>query len=945
MTATPSAFPRAAGTSSGVEYKNGNGKSAHSAHHQPSNKGFSWTRMFGDPNRHPYDEIQWERRNAKITKSDGTVVFQQDNIEIPASWSQTATDIVASKYFRGKIGTPEREQSVRQMIDRVAKTVGSWGLEGGYFATPGDAYNFTLDLTWLLVNQHFAFNSPVWFNVGMTEKPQCSACFILAVDDDMKSIMEWYRDEGMIFKHGSGSGTSLSNLRSSREQLSKGGYSSGPVSFMKGADGIANTIRSGGATRRAAKMVVLSVSHPDIKDFIYCKQHIEEMTKILVQSGYQNTLDGDLFSPYTLLPYQNANNSVRVTDEFMRAVENNEQWELKAVTTGEVLEKLPARQIMDWVADAAWHSADPGMQYDTTINRWHTCPNTGRINASNPCSEYMHIDNSACNLASFNLVKFAKPDGTFDVDFFRRAVATGILAQEILVGFSSYPTEKIAKNAIDYRQLGMGYANLGALLMRSGVAYDSDQGRILAGQITSLMCGEAYRMSALVADRVGPYAGFAKNRDPQLNVISMHLNAAEELYTRASQQSYKEHDLSIASRMVWHEALEFAKKHGVRNSQVTVLAPTGTIGFLMDCDTTGVEPDIALVKYKKLVGGGTLKLVNGQVPAALEKLGYTEDQVNDITSYLMENDTIEGAPHLKDEDLPVFDCAFKADKGSRSISYMGHLRMMAAAQPFISGAISKTINLPSNATREDVADAFMHGWKLGLKAIAIYRDGSKGLQPLNTKKEETATDAKLVEHINGYTRVKLPDERPSLTHKFSVGGHEGYITVGMYPETGMPGEVFISIAKEGSTVSGLLNTIAILISMALQSGVPMKSLVRKFKDTAYAPAGFTENKNIPVAKSITDYVFRYMGMKFLSPEDQAEVFGTKHEPITASSDNGGTKHNEPVAELAAETNIYEIFAQSATNTDAPTCQCGSLMVRTGACYTCPSCGSTSGVCS
>lgn len=916
--------------------------------------GFTWERRFGT-GVHPYEEIQWERRDARITKSDGTAVFEQLGIESPAFWSQTATDIVASKYFRGQLGTPERESSVRQMIDRVAKTIGFWGVKGGYFASPDDAERYTEDLTWLLVNQYVSFNSPVWFNVGVYDKPQCSACFILSVDDTMQSILEWYRDEGIIFKGGSGAGVNVSHLRSSKEPLSKGGFSSGPVSFMKGADGVANTIRSGGTTRRAAKMVVMNVDHPDLKDFIESKRVIEEYSKALVASGIANSLDGDLFSPYTLLPYQNANNSVRVTDEFMRAVENDEMWEFKAVTTGKTLERVRAREVMQWIADAAWHSADPGMQYDTTINAWNTAANTGRINASNPCSEYMHLDNSACNLASLNVLKFLRSDGTFDTHLFRHAVDTMILGQEIIVGYSSYPTEKIAKNANDFRELGLGYANLGALLMAMGLPYDSEQGQLMAGQITSLMSGQAYRMSAQIADVKGPYAGYAANTEPQLKVIDMHRSHADALYERAVQAGVGDRGLQAASRVVWHEALELAREYGVRNSQVSVLAPTGTIAFMMDCATTGIEPELALIKYKKLVGGGVLKLVNTQVPQALANLGYTEQEVGAITDHLMERETIEGAPFLKDEHLPVFDCSFKPANGSRSISHMGHLRMMSAAQPFISGAISKTINMPHDATVEDVYDAYMQGWKLGLKAVAIYRDGSKGVQPLNTKKDEkaeagAASDQSLVEKVNGYTRIHLPDERPALTHKFSVGGYEGYMTVGLYPDTKKPGELFLIAAKEGSTISGLLDTIATLVSMCLQSGMPLKTLVRKFKDTSFAPAGFTNTPDVPVAKSITDYVFRYLGMRFLDREDREELFGPAHDDAAlapqvevvsfARPQATGQEFTAPAAVGAA----MRPAALTATNADAPVCQCGTLMFKAGSCYSCPNCFATTGVC-
>ncbi len=906
--------------------------------------GFVWPRLFSTS--HPYDDIQWERRTAKITKGDGTVVFEQNNVEVPSFWTQTATDIVSSKYFRGPINSPEREYSARQMIDRVADTMAGWGLKDGYFASSEDATNFSLDLKWILINQYAAFNSPVWFNVGVHERPQCSACFILAVEDNMHSILDWYRDEGWIFKYGSGAGTNLSKLRSSKEALSKGGYSSGPVSFMKGADGVANSIRSGGTTRRAAKMVVLNVGHPDIKNFIYCKKIIEDMTKALAQSGIKDSITADIFDPYTLLPYQNANNSVRVTNDFMKAVEDDSLWNFKAVTTGEILERVRAREVLDWMADAAWHSADPGVQYDTTINDWHTLTNTGRINASNPCSEYMSIDNSACNLASLNLLKFIKEDGKFDVDLFRRTVDTMTLAMDIVVDNSSYPTEKITQNANDYRQLGLGYANLGSLLMVMGLPYDSEKGRAVAGQITSLLCGESYRMSALVADIKGPFTGFDVNKEPMLGVIEKHTEEAEKLYRKSMKLAVDDDDLTNYSRIVWNDALTLGRKYGIRNSQATVLAPTGTIAFLMDCDTTGVEPELALVKYKKLVGGGTLKLVNGQVPKALQKLGYSEEQIEDITNYIIEKETIEGAPHILEEDLAVFDCSFKATNGSRSISYMGHVKMMAAAQPFISGAISKTVNLPSDATREDIKDVFMQGWKLGLKAIAVYRDGCKSIQPLNTSKDGKSG---LVEKVNGYTRIKLPDERPSITHKFSVGGFESYLTVGFYPESGKPGETFITTAKEGSTISGLFDTIATLVSMCLQSGVPLKVLVKKFKDMRFEPAGFTNNPDIPTAKSIMDYVFRYIGTKYLNDKEREEIFGSSSNGIVVDQPiqqvhGKPSQQNEPVLASAP---IQHLNADTlvATNADAPACvNCGSLMIRAGSCYSCPNCFTTTGVC-
>jgi ribonucleoside-diphosphate reductase alpha chain len=912
-------------------------------------QGLRWPRIFGT--KHPYDEIIWENRTAKITKGDGTVVFEQRDVEIPNFWSQTATDIVASKYFRGQLGTPDREYSVKDMVDRVAKTIGYWGFKDGYFATAGDSQNFILDLTWILVNQYAAFNSPVWFNVGVHERPQCSACFILAVEDNMQSILDWYRDEGWIFKYGSGAGTNLSKLRSSKEPLSKGGYSSGPVSFMKGADGVANSIRSGGTTRRAAKMVVLNADHPDIKNFIYCKKIIEDMTKALISSGIKDSITADIFDPYTLLPYQNANNSVRVNDEFMRAVQADGYWDLRGVTNSKTVETIKARELMNWVADAAWHSADPGMQYDTTINEWHTCPNTGRINASNPCSEYMHLDNSACNLASINLVKFLKMGGKFDVELFRKVVDTMITAQDILVDNASYPTEKIGENARNYRELGLGYANLGATLMVLGLPYDSEKGRTLASQITSLMCGEAYRMSAMLADIKGPFAGYELNMEPMLGIVAKHLGESEKLFETSEMIGIEDGDLHQASRVVWREALELGRKYGIRNSQATVLAPTGTIAFLMDCDTTGIEPELALIKYKKLVGGGTLKLVNSHIPLALRRLGYSNEQIEDISKYLLDKETIEGAPHLKEEHVPVFDCSFKAQNGKRSINYMGHVKMMAAAQPFISGAISKTVNLPAEATVDDIKNVFMEGWRLGLKAIAVYRDGSKSIQPLNTKKDE---NNQFVEKVNGYTRIKLPDERPSVTHKFNVGGFESYLTVGFYPETMKPGETFLIAAKEGSTISGLFNTIATLISICLQSGVPLKTLVRKFKDVRFDPAGFTTNPDIPVAKSVTDYVFRYLGMKYLKPEDKEELFGPDHIDVPA------TEVKAPVFESKTDSLLAELVSKPSTPSpvsgngkapghiliaDAPACvQCGTLMVRAGSCYSCPNCFATTGVC-
>lgn len=920
-------------------------------HSHTHGSGLIWERLFSSVGGvHPYDEIKWETRTARISKGDGKVVFEQENVEVPEFWSQTATDIVASKYFRGRLDAPEREWSAKQMIDRVADTISQWGWKDGYFATEQDFQNFNLDLKYLLINQYFAFNSPVWFNVGVHERPQCSACFILSVEDTMGSILEWYETEGWIFKGGSGSGINLSKLRSSKEALSKGGHSSGPVSFMKGADGVANSIRSGGTTRRAAKMVVLDVDHPDVKDFIYCKKNIEDMTKVLEASGIKASIEGELFNPYTLLPYQNANNSVRVTDDFMRAVESDGWWELKAVTTGDTVERVKAREIMHWIAEAAWASADPGMQYHTTINDWHTCPNTGPITASNPCSEYMHIDNSACNLASINLLKLLDDNGVFNVEMYKKIIDTVITAQDILVDNSSYPTEKIGQNAKDFRQLGLGYANLGSLLMTLGLPYDSDEGRALGACVTSVMGGEAYAMSGRLAHVKGPFNGYTLNKTPMLGVLAKHLDAARRVSSDIGLHRYQiQPSLQEAAVNVWEDALKFGKEYGVRNSQATVLAPTGTISFLMDCDTTGIEPELALIKYKKLVGGGTIKLVNKQVSNVLHRLGYSMEAIQNITQYILQNETIEGAPGLQEKHLPIFDCSFKATNGTRSIHYTGHLKMMGAAQPFISGAISKTANLPENATIEEIFDAFVLSWKLGLKAVAFYRDGSKSVQPLNVSDK----DKKLVEKVNGYTRIKLPDERPSITHKFAVANYEGYITVGLYPDTGKPAETFITIAKEGSTISGLFDTIATLISLNLQSGIPLKSLIKKFKDSRFEPSGFTTNEEIPVAKSLIDYIFRYLGMKFLSKEEKEEIFGPAHTfdeseslltTAPAKQEINLPAKEEPVAQLASSGSVAG--SQSlAANSDAPMCpECGSMTFRAGSCYTCPNCFATTGVC-
>ena len=814
------------------------------------------------------------------------------------------------------------------MIDRVVKTIAEWGLNG-YFESQADNDNFREDLKCILTNQMAAFNSPVWFNVGVYSKPQCSACFILSVEDNMESILEWYRNEGWIFKFGSGSGINLSNLRSTYDSLSRGGKSSGPVSFMKGADGVANSIRSGGTTRRAAKMVILNVDHPDIKDFIYCKKIIEDMTRVLELGGFTASIEGDLFNPYTLLPYQNANNSVRVTDEFMKQVEADGNWELKSVTTKKTVKVVKAREIMNWMIDAAWHCADPGIQFDTTINNWHTCPQSGRIEASNPCSEYMHTNDSACNLASINLLKFLNKAGEFMISLFKKVTDTMIMAQEIIVGNSSYPTEKITKNANAFRQLGLGYANLGSLLMNLGLPYDSNLGRAVAAAITSIMTAEAYKMSAKIASMMGSFEAFEMNKEAMFAVIKKHASAADRL----SKGIYEDSDqipgfseLISESASTWQEALKLGKQFGYRNAQATLLAPTGTIAFLMDCDTTGIEPELALVKYKKLVGGGTIKLVNTQISPALTSLGYKEEEVAEISKYILERETIEGAPNLKPEHLPIFDCSFKPQKGTRSINYLGHIKMMGAVQPFLSGAISKTVNLPNSATKEDFYEAYFQAWKYGLKSVAIYRDGCKTIQPLNTSDNGKKT-VLAVEKIGSYNRVKLPDDRDSKTHKFSIAGHEGYLIVGLYPDTKKPGETFIVIAKEGSTISGLFDTIATLTSIALQSGVPLKTLVKKFKDMRFEPAGITSNPNIRFAKSFVDYIFRYLGITFLSEEDKKEIFGD-------------SSHDGPQIPSSAL-----VVEQMETIVDSPVCfSCGTIMNRTGSCYSCPNCFETTGVC-
>jgi ribonucleoside-diphosphate reductase alpha chain len=781
---------------------------------------------------------------------------------MPKFWSQTATNVVVSKYFRGQLGQPDRERSVRQLIGRVVDTLTGWGRGGGYFATEEDAETFHAELKHILLYQYACFNSPVWFNVGIEEKPQCSACFINAAEDTMDSILTLAKTEGMLFKYGSGTGSNLSKLRSSKEPLAGGGTASGPVSFMKGFDAFAGVIKSGGKTRRAAKMVILDIDHPDIEEFIKCKEVEERKAWALIDAGFEggfNVAGG----AYDSIAYQNANHSVRVTDDFMKAVESDGEWQTRARITGKPMGEYKARDLMKMIADAAWVCGDPGMQYDTTINDWHTCANTDRIYASNPCSEYMFLNDTACNLASLNLMRFYDAETGFDVESFKHVCEVVISGMEVIVGNASYPTPKIGENSHKYRPLGIGYANLGALLMARGVPYDSDAGRDYAAAITALMSGASYAQSARIAEAMGPFEGYEPNREPMLRVMRKHRDEVRKV-----DPAHVPMDILQAAKRSWDEVILLGEEHGLRNSQISVLAPTGTIAFMMDCDTTGVEPDIALVKYKKLVGGGMIKIVNNTVPIALKRLGYDKEEVRAIVEYIDENDTIEGAPYLKEEHLPVFDCAFKPAKGARSIQYMGHLKMLAAAQPFISGAISKTINMPEESTPEDILQAYVEGWQMGLKAVAIYRDNCKRSQPLSTKKdkkEEVQAVVPLQERRA--VRRKLADERQSITHKFSVNGHEGYLTVGLY-EDGTPGEIFLVMAKQGSTISGLMDSLATAISIALQYGVPLQTLVDKFSHTRFEPSGFTKNPEIPIAKSITDYIFRWLASKFLSREDK-----------------------------------------------------------------------------
>ena len=1001
--------------------------------------GLKFDRYFTRPGVSPYDEVEWEFRTASITDARGNTIFEQKNVESPKDWSMTAINIVASKYLHGQVGTPQRETGVRQLIQRVAETVRNWGWEQGYFATAEDRDTFHDELVHILVQQKASFNSPVWFNVGCDrleprsdsqnwhwhmekgqvefagtgyKNPQCSACFINAVKDSLDSILTLAKTEGMLFKWGSGTGTNLSPLRGSNEDLSGGGQASGPLSFMKGFDAFAGVIKSGGKTRRAAKMVILNIDHPDIEEFIDCKAKEEAKAWALIEAGYDgSTPDSEAYSS---IFFQNANNSVRVTDEFMNAVERDGDFSTRAVKDGHVVNTYKARDLLHRIAEATWQCGDPGMQFDTIINKWHTSKNTDRINASNPCSEYMFLDDSACNLSSLNLMKFTGSNGTFDVPAYRYAVDIMITAQEILVDNAGYPTESIARNSHDYRPLGLGYANLGALLMASGLPYDSDAGRDYAACVTAIMCGEAYAQSARIAEQCpslapatsrvsereitgGACPGWYINREPFLDVIRMHRASVNRIARERVPANLYE-----GSKDAWDQALALGERHGYRNSQVTVLAPTGTIGFMMDCDTTGIEPDLALVKYKKLVGGGMIKIVNQTVPSALFRLGYTSDQVNAIVGYIDATGTIEGAPGVKDAHLPVFDCSFKPQKGTRSIHYMGHVKMMAAAQPFISGAISKTVNLPESATIEDIMEAYVQSWKLGLKAVAIYRDGSKKSQPLMAaaKKEEAARRGTRAGDDKGVVlspeemafarltpeqksialaavrtptpeeqqsappralRHRLPGERASITHKFNIAGHEGYITVGLYKDQN-PGELFIRMAKEGSTVSGLMDSFATAVSLALQHGVPLKLLCDKFQHTRFEPSGFTGNPEIPIAKSVMDYIFRWLELRFVTGR-QYPLFKDMQLPAAQAAPPSMVEETTPPK--AGLPSAQQPAASSYTDTptlqdrglyhaadamkdlvdmgDAPSCHvCGAIMTRNGSCYRCMSCGSTSG---
>ncbi|MEU8513051.1 vitamin B12-dependent ribonucleotide reductase [Kitasatospora sp. NPDC048722] len=932
--------------------------------------GLRMERIYTTPGVHPYDEVRWERRDVVMTNwRDGSVNFEQRGVEFPDFWSVNAVNIVTSKYFRGAVGTPQREWSLKQIIDRVVLTYRAAGEKHGYFATKDDAEIFEHELTHALLHQVFSFNSPVWFNVGTKQPQQVSACFILAVDDSMESILDWYKEEGMIFKGGSGAGLNLSRIRSSKELLTSGGNASGPVSFMRGADASAGTIKSGGATRRAAKMVVLDVDHPDVEAFIETKVKEEEKIRALRDAGFDMDLGGDDIAS---VQYQNANNSVRVSDEFMTAVENGTEFGLRARLTGEVIETVDAKKLFRKMAEAAWACADPGIQYDSVINHWHTCPESGRINASNPCSEYMHLDNSSCNLASLNLMKFLRDDDTFDAATFAKVVELVITAMDISICFADFPTEKIGETTRAYRQLGIGYANLGALLMATGHAYDSEGGRALAGAITSLMTGTAYRRGAELAGVVGPYDGYARNAAPHQRVMKQHADASLDAVSRDDLDA----PVWLAANKTWQDVLRLGAQNGFRNAQASVLAPTGTIGLMMDCDTTGVEPDLALVKFKKLVGGGSMQIVNGTVPRALKRLGYQDEQIEAVVAHIGEHGNVVDAPGLKAEHYEVFDCAM----GERVISAMGHVRMMAAIQPWISGAISKTVNMPESATVEEIEEIYFEAWKMGVKALAIYRDNCKVGQPLSAKKKDSEAKAEeaqapaAVEKVVEYrpVRKRLPKGRPGITTSFTVGGAEGYMTANSYPDDGL-GEVFLKMSKQGSTLAGMMDAFSIAVSVGLQYGVPLETYVSKFTNMRFEPAGLTDDPDVRMAQSIVDYIFRRLALDFLPfetrsalgihsvEERQRHLETGSYEPLEAEElDTESLAQSAPPAAKPApapapaapapkapakqahnSTELMEI--QLGLNADAPLCfSCGTKMRRAGSCYLCEGCGSTSG---
>ena len=881
---------------------------------------------FSRPDIHPFDDVEWETRSAEIKDwQTGKVSFRQDDLEFPKFWSQRATDIVSSKYFRGHLGTPGRERSVKQLIGRIVDTIADWGSKMDYFDSDGDAKTFNYELSYLLLHQVAAFNSPVQFNVGIKKKPQCSACFINTVDDSMEHIMKLARTEATIFKGGSGSGVNLSKIRASTEPLAAGGFASGPVSFMRGYDSFAGAIKSGGATRRAAKMVILDAEHPDIEEYIWCKAKEEKKAQQLIELGYDDSIDGEA---YRSVQFQNANNSVGVTDEFMKTVMSDGEWRTRRVTDGKVHRVYKAGDMMQWIAEAAWQCGDPGLQFKTTLNEWHTSPNAGPINACNPCSEYVFLDNSACNLASLNLMKFLKPDGQFETKSFRHAVSVLILAQEIIVDNSSYPTEEIEEISHDFRTLGLGYANLGAYLMAQGLPYDGDQARNTAAAITALMTGQAYLTSARIAERMGTFAGFESNRIPMMGVIHKHRSALSQIDSALVPMN-----LLHASMEVWDEAIEKGAQAGFRNAQVTLLAPTGTIAFMMDCDTTGIEPDFSLVKIKKLVGGGTLKIVNHTIPRALRTLGYDEGEQKAILDYVNRKDTVEGAPNLVRDHLPVFDCADTPAKGVRSIRPMGHIKMCGAVQPFLSGAISKTVNLPNSATVEEIKDAYIQGWKHGMKSVSIYRDGCKLVQPLSTK--DSSRQVLAAQHRN------MPKDHPALQHEFRIRGFKGFLTMGMYPEDEELGEIFVNFSKQGSTLQGMAMAWAIAISMGVQRGVPLEDYVRMFSHMSFEPAGFTDNPQIPFATSIPDYVVRYLASRFLDTEIQ-EALGIHQVRPNGSVQDGVQVSFSEYSRSAEPASPSGKLVQD-VRADSPAClQCGNLMQRNGNCYVCTVCGTTSG---